>query len=92
MMYYSNGKTHGRTNFYNYSDFTESIHAYEIMGIRKGENTMGKAIVTAIITLIVGVFCMVIGYELLGGFAEFGTIAAVAVAGGLVVYFENKKK
>lgn len=53
---------------------------------------MGKAILAAIITFIVGYLGMLTGLELLGGFVEFGCIIAVAVMGAFIIYFNDKKK
>lgn len=52
---------------------------------------MAKAILTIIVTLVIGVVCAVLGNDFLNGFTELGTIAAVAVTGGLVVFFNEKK-
>mgnify|MGYP003532471413 FL=1 len=40
---------------------------------------MGKAILAAIVTLIVGYLGMVVGLELLGNWVEFGLLIAIAV-------------
>lgn len=53
---------------------------------------MGKAIVALIVTLIAGWFGIAIGYELLGGFPEFGSIIAISVMGAFIIYFNGKKK
>ena len=42
---------------------------------------MGKAILAAIVTLIVGYLGMVVGLELLGNWVEFGLLIAIAVMG-----------
>ena len=60
--------------------------------IAGGRNIMGKAIVALIVTLIAGWFGIAIGYELLGGFPEFGSIIAVSVMGAFIIYFNDKKK
>lgn len=52
---------------------------------------MGKAILAVVVTFIVGLYCAVIGNSS-SGFTELGTIAAVAVMGGFVIYFNEKKK
>ena len=52
---------------------------------------MGKAILAAIVTLIVGYLGMVVGLELLGGFVEFGCLIAIAVMGAFIIYFNDKK-
>ena len=49
---------------------------------------MGKAILAAIATLIVGLFVMGIFTEA----TEFGVLAAVAVMGAFIIYFNDKKK
>lgn len=53
---------------------------------------MKKAILAAVITLILGIVGMVVGYELLGGFAEFGCIIAISVMGALIIFFNEKRK
>ena len=53
---------------------------------------MGKAILAAIVTLIVGYLGMVVGLELLGGWVEFGVLVAVCVMGAFIIYFTDKKK
>ena len=60
--------------------------------LRKECNCMGKAILAAIITLIVSYLGMVVGLELLGGWNEFGVIVAVCVMGAFIIYFNDKKK
>jgi len=50
-----------------------------------------KAIITFLLTIILGVVFLVVGWELLGGFPEIGCIVASAVSGGLVVFFCKKK-
>lgn len=52
---------------------------------------MGKAILAAIVTLIVGYLGMVVGLELLGGFVEVGCLIAIAVMGAFIIYFIDKK-
>ena len=44
---------------------------------------MGKAILAAIVTLIVGYLGTVVGLELLGNWVEFGLLIAIAVMGAL---------
>ena len=44
---------------------------------------MGKAILAAIVTLIVGYLGMVVGLEFLGNLLEFGLLIAIAVMGAL---------
>ena len=53
---------------------------------------MGKALLTAALTLIAGVACGAVGKDLLNGFSELGPIAAAAVMGGMTVYFSTQKK
>ena len=53
---------------------------------------MGKAILAAIVTFIVGYLGMVVGLEFLGGFVEFGLLVAVSVMGAFIIYFNDKKK
>ena len=53
---------------------------------------MGKAILAAVVTLIVGYIGAVIGDEHLSNFAEFGCIIAVAVMGAFIIYFNDKEK
>jgi len=48
---------------------------------------MGKAILAAIVTLIVGY----LGLELLGNWVEFGLLIAIAVMGAFIIYFNDKK-
>ena len=49
---------------------------------------MKKALIAVIITIIVGLFVMGIFAETL----EFGLLAAIAVMGGFIIYFNDKKK
>lgn len=53
---------------------------------------MGKAILAAIVTLIVGYLGAVVGHEILGGFIELGGIVAIAVMGAFIIYYNDKKK
>lgn len=53
---------------------------------------MGKAILTAFVVLIVGLVFMAVGNDFLNGFTELGTVVSVAVAGAMVVFFNEKKK
>lgn len=55
-------------------------------------NYMGKAILAAIATFVLGCLGMVIGLEFLGGYIEFGLLIAVAVMGAFIIYFNEKKK
>ena len=52
---------------------------------------MGKAILAAIVTLIVGYLGTVVGLELLGNWYEFGLLIAIAVMGAFIIYFNDKK-
>ena len=52
---------------------------------------MGKAILAAIVTLIVGYLGMVVGLELLGNWVEFGLLIAISVMGAFIIYFNDKK-
>ena len=58
---------------------------------RKEKDTMLKSFVTLIITLIVGVVFMAIGNDFFNGFTDIGVIFAVAVAGTLIVFFNEQK-
>lgn len=53
---------------------------------------MSKAILAMVVTLILGYLGMVIGFEMLGGFVEFGILIAIAVMGAFIIYFNEKKK
>ena len=53
---------------------------------------MGKAILAAIVTLIVGYLGMVVGLAFLGNLLEFGLLIAIAVMGPFIIYFNDKKK
>lgn len=48
---------------------------------------MKKALLAAIITLIVGIFVMSIFTETLA----FGILAAIVVMGGFIIYFNDRK-
>ena len=52
---------------------------------------MGKAILAAIVTLIVGYLDTVVGLELLGNWGEFRLLIAIAVMGAFIIYFNDKK-
>lgn len=52
---------------------------------------MSRAFLSFVLIFVVGVLMMVIGHEILGGFPELGAIASIAVAGGCIVYFGDKK-
>mgnify|MGYP000844621350 CR=1 FL=1 len=52
---------------------------------------MLKAMIALIVTFVVGWIGMAIGFEFLGGFAEFGSVAAIAVMGAFIIYFNEKK-
>ncbi len=49
---------------------------------------MGKAILAAIITLIVGLLTM----SIFTGAGEVGSLVAIAVMGAFIIYFNEKKK
>lgn len=49
---------------------------------------MKKAIFAAVLTLVIGLGVMSIFTEAL----EFGILAAIAVMGGFIIYFNDKKK
>ena len=53
---------------------------------------MSKAILAAIVTLFSGYLGCIFGYQVLGGWMEFGILVAVSVMGGLIIYFNDKKK
>ena len=61
-------------------------------GLDKEFDYMGKAILAAIVTLIVGYLGMVVGLEFLGNWVEFGLLIAIAVMGAFIIYFNDKKK
>lgn len=52
---------------------------------------MWKAILAAVVTAIVGLCCAMYGNSL-NGFGELGAIAAIAIMGGFIIYFNEKKK
>ena len=52
---------------------------------------MGKAILAAIVTLIVGYLGTVVGLKLLGNWHQFGLLIAIAVMGAFIIYFNDKK-
>lgn len=53
---------------------------------------MKKAIGAFIITLVIGVFCSAFAQKALYNLDELGVIAAVAVMGSLIIYFNEQKK
>lgn len=53
---------------------------------------MGKAILAAVVTFILGCVGMVVGLELLGGYVEFGLLIAIAVMGAFIICFNEKKR
>ena len=67
-------------------------NSYTNLNLAKECDCMGKAILAAIVTLIVGYLGMVVGLELLGGWVEFGVLVAVCVMGAFIIYFNDKKK
>ena len=60
--------------------------------LTKERDYVGKAILAAIVTLIVGYLGMVVGLEFLGKWVEFGLLIAIAVMGAFIIYFNDKKK
>lgn len=60
--------------------------------VTKEEYRMGKAILAAIVTLIVGILGVVIGLEIFNGFTELGVILAVSVMGAFGIYYTNKNQ
>ena len=53
---------------------------------------MGKALLAAIMTFLLGCIGMVIGLEFLAGWVEFGILIAVCVMGACIIYFNDRKK
>jgi hypothetical protein len=53
---------------------------------------MIKAIFAAIVTFVLGLFGMVVGLELMGGWIELGLLLAIVVMGAFIIYFNEKKK
>lgn len=53
---------------------------------------MEKAILAMIVTLITGYVSMVFGPEFVNGYVEIGLLAAIAVMGAFIIYFNEKKK
>lgn len=56
---------------------------------------MTRAIITVLITIIVGILFMVIGNDYMKGLVELGILAAIAIAAGMIVFWgeqKNKKK
>lgn len=49
---------------------------------------MKKAILAAVVTLVIGIGVMTILTDEL----EIGVVAAIAVMGGFIIYFNDKKK
>lgn len=49
---------------------------------------MAKAIIAALVTLVVGCFFA----DWLHQLPEIGSVAAIAVMGGFIIYFNEKKK
>ena len=64
----------------------------ENRNLTKESDYVGKAILAAIVTLIVGYLGMVVGLEFLGNLLEFGLLIAIAVMGAFIIYFNDKKK
>ena len=63
----------------------------ENRNLTKESDYVGKAILAAIVTLIVGYLGTVVGLELLGNWYEFGLLIAIAVMGAFIIYFNDKK-
>lgn len=53
---------------------------------------MRKAILALLVTFVMGWVGMAIGLEFLGGFAEFGSVVAIAIMGAFIIYFNEKKQ
>jgi len=64
----------------------------ENRNLTKESDYVGKAILAAIVTLIVGYLGTVVGLEFLGNWVEFGLLIAIAVMGAFIIYFNDKKK
>ena len=71
--------------------FAASKFEKENWKLTKECDYMGKAILAAIVTLIVGYLGTVVGLELLGNWYEFGLLIAIAVMGAFIIYFNDKK-
>lgn len=53
---------------------------------------MWKVILTVVITLVVGLFVLVLVHDYLYGQEELAIIATIAVSGGAVVFFNEYNK
>jgi len=51
---------------------------------------MKKAMIALVITLILGILFAIIGHE--NNFTELGSVVAIAVMGGFIIYFNEKRK
>ena len=71
--------------------FTGQMDSEMNRNLTKECDYMGKAILAAIVTLIVGYLGTVVGLELLGNWDEFGLLIAIAVMGAFIIYFNDKK-
>lgn len=60
--------------------------------IRYGSKTIFKIVLAALITILAGWVGMVIGLEFLGGYAEFGSIAAIAVMGTFILFSHEQSE
>ena len=80
---------HGGCRYYSKADDWEKVKAIN-RDLTKCDY-MGKAILAAIVTLIVGYLGTVVGLELLGNWVEFGLLIAIAVMGAFIIYFNDKK-
>ena len=72
--------------------FTAQLDSEINLDLAKESDYVGKAILAAIVTLIVGYLGMVVGLEFLGNWVEFGLLIAIAVMGAFIIYFNDKKK
>lgn len=52
---------------------------------------MDKAILTVLVSVIIGIVGSVIGNDFLNGFSALGVIFSVSITGGFIVYFQDKK-
>ena len=71
--------------------FTVQMDSEINRNLTKECDYVGKAILAAIVTLIVGYLGTVVGFELLGNWYEFGLLIAIAVMGAFIIYFNDKK-
>lgn len=52
---------------------------------------MGKALLALIVTFIIGLLGMSVGYDAMNGFSELGSVVAIAVMGAFIIYFNDRK-